>query len=180
MQAVTLYQRWLFAAGVVFCLALLGTALYFQHVMGLEPCPLCIIQRLFVIALGAVMLVAAIHNPAHLGRRLYGGLILVLAALGAGVAGRHVWLQSLPADQVPACGPGLEYLLETFPLTDALRLVFEGSGECAEVQWTFLGLSIPGWTLLVFIGLAVVGLLLLLSPKASGGSEIKGFDPSVF
>ncbi len=179
MQALNLYQRWFFAAGVVFCLGLIGTALYFQHVMGLEPCPLCIFQRLFVIALGVVMLMAAIHDPRDLGRRVYGGLIVVVAGLGAGVAARHVWLQSLPADQVPACGPGLEYMLETFPLMDALKLVFEGSGECAEVQWTFLGLSIPGWTLVIFIGLAVFGLLLLFSPKASRESEIKGFDPSV-
>ncbi len=179
MQVLIRHQRWLFAAGVVFCLALLGTALYFQHVMGLDPCPLCILQRIFVMALGGIMLVAAIHNPRHLGRRVYGGLITVVAVLGIGVAGRHVWLQNLPPDHVPACGPGLEYLLQTFPLMDALKLVFQGSGECAEVQWTFLGLSIPGWTLVVFTGLAVFGLLLLFSPKARAASEIVGFDPSV-
>jgi disulfide bond formation protein DsbB len=111
------------------------------------------------------MLMAAIHNPGELGRRLYGALILVVAAFGAGVAGRHVWLQNLPPDQVPACGPGLEYLLDTFPLMDAVKLVFEGSGECAEVQWTFLGLSIPGWTLVMFLALALFGLLLLFSRK---------------
>ena len=180
MQILIRHQRWLFAAGVVFCLALLGIALYFQHVMGLDPCPLCIIQRIFLIALGAIMLLAAIHNPHHLGRRIYGGLILVLAALGVAVAGRHVWLQNLPPDQVPACGPGLEYLLQTFPPMDALKLVFEGSGECAEVQWTFLGLSIPGWTLVMFMGLAVFGLLLLFSPRARADSGIRGFDPSVY
>ncbi len=156
----------MFAAGTVFCLALLATALYFQYVMGLEPCPLCIFQRVFVIALGAVMLAAAIHNPARLARRIYAGLIVLLAGLGIGVAGRHVWLQNMPADQVPACGPGLQYLLDTFPFMDALKLVFQGSGECAEVQWIFLGLSIPGWTLIVFVALAVFGLLLLLSKKA--------------
>lgn len=165
MQLLNRYQRGLFAAGMVFCLALLGTALYFQHVMGLEPCPLCIFQRIFVIALGAIMLAAAIHNPAGSGRRVYGGLILIVSVLGVAVAGRHVWLQNLPEDQVPACGPGLEYLLDTFPLTDALKLVFQGSGECAEVQWTFLGLSIPGWTLLVFLGVSVFGLLLLFSKR---------------
>lgn len=179
MQGLIRHQRWLFAAGVAFCLALLGTALYFQHVMGLDPCPLCIIQRIFVIAIGAVMLVAAAHNPRHLGRRVYGGLITVFAVLGIAVAGRQVWLQNLPPDQVPACGPGLEYLLQTFPLTEALKLVFQGSGECAEVQWTFLGLSIPGWTLVMFTGLAVFGLLLLFSPRARPASESLGFDPSV-
>ncbi len=180
MQLLNRYQRGLFAAGMVFCLALLGTALYFQHVMGLDPCPLCILQRVIVMVLGAVMLVAAIHNPGDIGRRLYGGLILLVSGLGAAVAGRQVWLQSLPPDQVSACGPGLEYLLETFPLMDALKLVLEGSGECAEVQWTFLGLSIPGWTLVVFCGFALFGLLLLISPKSSRGSDIKGFDPSVY
>lgn len=162
IHAVNLSPRWLFAAGCVLCVALLATALYFQHVMGLEPCPLCIFQRMFVIALGAVMLVAAIHNPARTGRRVYGALVLLFAGLGVVVAGRHVWLQSLPPDQVPACGPGLDYMLENFPLTQALTLVFEGSGECAEVQWTFLGLSIPGWTLVVFAGLFLFGLSLLL------------------
>lgn len=180
MQALILHQRWLFAAGVLFCLALLGTALYFQHVMGLEPCPLCIFQRIFVIALGAVMLLAAIHNPRHLGRRIYGGMILILSASGVAVAGRHVWLQNLPAEQVPACGPGLDYLLETFPLVEALKLVFEGSGECAEVQWSLLGLSIPGWTLVMFAALAVFGLLLLFSPRARVETGVIGFDPSVY
>ncbi len=179
MQVLIRHQRWLFAAGVVFCLALLGTALYFQHVMGLDPCPLCILQRVLVMALGGIMLLAAIHNPSHPGRRVYGGLITVVAVLGIGVAGRQVWLQNLPPDQVPACGPGLEYLLQTFPLMDALKRVFQGSGECAEVQWTFLGLSIPGWTLVIFTGIAVFGLLFLFSPRARAASEIRGFDPSV-
>ncbi|HSS63131.1 MAG TPA: disulfide bond formation protein B [Gammaproteobacteria bacterium] len=177
MQALIHYQRWLFAAGVIFCLALLGAALYFQHVMGLEPCPLCIFQRIFVMVLGAVMLAAAIQQPRDLGRRVYGGLILIIAGLGAGVAGRHVWLQSLPPDQVPACGPGLEYLFETFPLMDALKLVLEGSGECAEVQWSLLGLSIPGWTLVVFTALAVFGLLLLFARATQGVSPAPRADP---
>jgi disulfide bond formation protein DsbB len=100
-------------------------------------------------------LLAALHNPERLGRRVYGSLIGVSAAFGALVAGRHVWLQSLPPDQVPECGPGLNYMLETMPLTDVLSKVFLGSGSCAEVHWTFLGLSMPGWTLIwfVFLGL---------------------------
>lgn len=179
MQTLTRYQRGLFAAGVVFCLALIAVALYFQHVLGLEPCPLCIFQRIFVMTLGAVMLVAAIHNPRYIGRRVYGGMILVTAGLGAGVAGRHVWLQSLPPDQVPACGPGLDYLLDAFPLMDALKLVFEGSGECAEVQWTFLSLSIPAWTLMMFTAMSIFGLLLLFSPRAGSEYEHIGFDPSI-
>lgn len=158
-------QRWLLACGAALCAVLLAVALYFQHVLGLEPCPLCIFQRIFVIALGAVMLVAAIHNPAILWRRIYATLILVFAVLGVLVAGRHVWLQNLPPDQVPECGPGLEYMLAQFPLTQVLELVFKGSGECAEVQWTFLSLSIPAWTLLVFIGVTLFALVLLFSRR---------------
>ena len=156
-------QRWLLFAGAVACAALMATALYMQHVMQLEPCPLCVFQRIFVIALGAVMLIAAIHNSNGAARRVYGALIVVVGALGVIVAGRHVWLQNLPEDQVPECGPGLEYMLDAFPLTEALSMVFRGSGECAEVQWTFLGLSIPGWTLLIFIGFTLFGVWIALT-----------------
>ena len=158
-------QRAPFAAGVILCAGLMLAALYLQHALDLEPCPLCIFQRIFVIALGLVMLVAAIHDPQALGRRVYGGLVLLIAGLGVVVAGRHVWLQHLPADRVPECGPGLEYMLDAFPLSETLALVFRGSGECAEVQWTFLGFSIPEWTLAIFIGLVVAGLYLLISRR---------------
>ncbi|PTQ88933.1 disulfide bond formation protein B [Agitococcus lubricus] len=131
-------------------------ALYLQHFQHLEPCPLCIFQRFAVIGIGISALVAAIHNPAVLGRRIYAGLTLVSTAWGLTVAGRHVWLQHLPADEVPACGPGLDYWMETFPLQDVIAKVFKGSGECAKVDWTLLGLSLPEWTLALFIGLAVV------------------------
>jgi disulfide bond formation protein DsbB len=143
----------------------MGVALYLQHALRLEPCPLCVFQRIFVIALGAVMLVAAIHDPAGVGRRVYGALVAVLGLMGVGVAGRHVWLQHLPADQVPECGPGLEYMLDAFPLTEALSMVFRGSGECAEVQWTLLWLSIPEWTLIIFLGLTAFGIHLLLTRR---------------
>ena len=158
-------QRTLFAAGVLLCAVLIGVALYFQHVQGLEPCPLCIVQRVLVMAVGAVLLIGALHDPRLGWRRLYGALVSVLGVAGAGVAGRHVWLQNLPEDQVPECGPGLDYMLEAFPLSETVAMVFTGSGECAEVQWTFLGLSIPGWTLLIFIGLIVFGLYLLFASR---------------
>ena len=157
------HQRWLFTGAFVLCAALMATALYMQHVMGLEPCPLCVFQRVFVIGLGIVALAGAIHDPGRIGRRVYGSLVALLAVLGVVVAGRHVWLQNLPADQVPDCGPGLSYMLDAFPLFEALQLVFEGSGECAEVQWTFLGLTIPGWTLVVFVGITLFGLYLIFS-----------------
>jgi disulfide bond formation protein DsbB len=109
-----------------------------------------------------VLLVAAIHGPIGWGNRIYGGLIMLIAGSGAAVAGRHVWLQSLPADQVPECGPTLDYILQVFPLSEALQLVLRGSGECAKVEWQFLGLSIPGWTLIAFSGFILFGLMLLL------------------
>ncbi|MBX3726948.1 MAG: disulfide bond formation protein B [Xanthomonadales bacterium] len=147
--------RQLALLGFLACAGLMAYALYAQHVLGLEPCPLCIFQRVAVIATGGVLLAAALHGPAAAGRWVYALLAATAAALGAGVAGRHVWLQSLPADQVPACGPGLDYMMEAFPLSQTLRMVFSGSGECAEVDWTFLGLSMPAWTLICFVGLLV-------------------------
>ena len=157
-------QGRLFASGFVLCVALMAAALWLQHVDGLEPCPLCILQRGAVIALGVVMLAGAIHDPATAGRRIYGAMILVVAVAGAAVAGRHVWLQSLPPGEAPECGPGLDYMLGAFPLTEVIEMVLRGSGECAEVQWTFLFLSIPEWTLLVFIAFAVFGLWLAARP----------------
>ena len=162
-------QRRLFLCGALLCAILIAVALYFQYVLGLEPCPLCIVQRALVIALALLMGVAAVHDPGRVGRRVYGALTLLLAAPGAGVAGRHVYLQNLPPDQVPECGPGLDYILHAFPPGEALALILRGSGECAEVQWTFLGLTIPGWTLVVFAGLALFGVFLcaVRDPAAS-------------
>ena len=156
-------QRKLLAIGFASCVALMAAALWLQHVDGLEPCPLCILQRGAVIVLGVLMLAGAIHDPGLVARRVYGVLIAVVAVAGAAVAGRHVWLQSLPPGEAPECGPGLEYMLGAFPLTQVLEMVLRGSGECAEVQWTFLSLSIPEWTLLLFVFFAVFGLWLLVT-----------------
>ena len=141
------------------CVGLMAYALYAQHVLGLEPCPLCILQRIAVIATGVVFLIAGLHAPAGAGRWIYAALATLAAGAGAGIAGRHVWLQSLPPDQVPACGPGYDYMMEAFPLDKALGMIFTGSGECADVDWQFLGLSMPWWTLIAFIGLIVWALL---------------------
>ena len=156
-------QRKLLAIGFAACVALMAAALWLQHVGGLEPCPLCILQRGAVIVLGVLMLVGAMHDPGVAARRVYGMLIAVVAVAGAAVAGRHVWLQSLPPGEAPECGPGLEYMLDAFPLTQVLEMVLRGSGECAEVQWTFLSFSIPEWTLLLFAFFAVFGIWLLVT-----------------
>lgn len=133
-------------------------ALWLQHYQHLEPCPLCIFQRVAMMATGLVALVAFLHGPKGAVRRVYGGLTFLATLGGMVVAGRHVWLQHLPPEDVPACGPGLDYWMETFPLREVVAKVFRGSGECAVVDWTFLGLSLPTWTLLAFVGLGVVAL----------------------
>jgi protein dithiol:quinone oxidoreductase len=143
--------------GVFACVGLMAYALYAQYQLGLEPCPLCIFQRVAVIALGLVFGVAALHGPGLFGRRVYALLIVLMAAAGAGVAGRHVWLQSLPPDRVPSCGPGLQYMLEAFPFGEMLLTVLSGSGECAQVDWHFLGLAMPGWVLICIVALGVFG-----------------------
>jgi disulfide bond formation protein DsbB len=137
------------------CAAMMAYALYAQHGLGLEPCPLCILQRMAVIAVGVAFLAGALHSPRGGGRLVYAGLALLAAAAGGGVAAHHVWLQSLPADQVPACGPGFDYMMDAFPLSQALRMIFAGSGECAEIDWTLFGLSMPVWTLVGFVVLAL-------------------------
>jgi disulfide bond formation protein DsbB len=147
----TFNTRYGYLAGAAICAAMLGFGLYLQHVVGLEPCPLCIFQRVAFIALGLVFLVAALHGPGRAGAIVYALLGGLAALTGAGIAARHVWLQNLPADQVPACGPGLAYMLEQFPLVRMLEKVLAGSGECAESAWTFFGLTIPGWSLLWFV-----------------------------
>ena len=144
--------------GALACGGLMAYALYAQHVLGLEPCPLCIFQRIAVIALGVLFLAAALQGPAVSGRRVYAALLSVAALAGAGVAGRHLWLQSLPPDKVPACGPGLDYILDAFPMREALQMVLSGSGECAKVTWSLLGLSMPGWVLVSVLGLGAFGL----------------------
>jgi disulfide bond formation protein DsbB len=128
------------------CFSLVGYALYVQHVDFLDPCPLCVLQRVTFMFIGAVALVATLHGPRAIGRWIYGVLVTLGGMTGMLIAGRHLWLQSLPADQVPDCGMGLNYMLDTMPVTDVLHEVFYGSGECAEVIWQFLGLSMPGWT----------------------------------
>lgn len=150
-------RRWFNLAGFLFCAAVLAYAYHVQFDLGIEPCPLCIFQRVAFLATGVLLLLAAIHNAGLFGSRVYAVLIAVSALAGAAVATRHTWLQHLPADQVPECGPGLDYMLDVFPLSETLRKVFTGSGECAEVNWTFLGLSMPEWALLCFLGLAIGG-----------------------
>ncbi|MBT8083054.1 MAG: disulfide bond formation protein B, partial [Gammaproteobacteria bacterium] len=148
-------RRVLNLAGFLACAGMMGFALYAQYVLYLDPCPLCVFQRIATILVGVGFLVAALHNPGRIGARVYGVLIALFAAFGVGVAAWHVHLQGLPPDEVPGCGPGFEYIMENFALFDALSMIFQGSGECADVVWQFLGLSMPTW---VVIGLGGLGL----------------------
>ena len=147
--------------GFVLCAALMGWAFWLQYGMGLEPCPLCMFQRVAVSAIGIVFLLALIHNPLRFGAAVYAGLILLFAAGGVAFASRQVWLQSLPKDQVPACGMGISYMMDTMPFLDVITKVFAGSGECADKAWVFLGLSIAGWTFVFFIAVTVYALALI-------------------
>ena len=154
-------------AGCAIVAGLIGYALFAQYVLGLDACPLCIFQRVAFIGGGAVFLVAGLHAPRK--ARLYGLAALIPNVVGGSIAARHVYIQNLPADQVPACGPGLSYLLDAFPLMDAVRLVLTGSGECADVVWSFVGLSMPAWALVWFVllsGLAVAANWNRLSPPS--------------
>ena len=143
--------------GLLICLGLLGYAWFAQTVLGLEPCPLCIFQRVGVAACGLLFLLATVQNPGRVAGRVYGVLLLLAAALTLGVAARHLWIQHLPEGAVPACGASLNYMLEVFPLTDVIRKVLTGSGECARVTWRFLALSMPGWVLIAAVGLGALG-----------------------
>lgn len=148
--------RTLNGIGALLCAGLIATALFMQHVMGLNPCYLCIVQRVFVIATGVILLTAVIHKPARRGQRIYALLGGLSAATGAGFSIRQLWLQGLPEDKVPACGPPADYLFDALPIFDAVSMLLRGDGNCAEVQWTLLGISIPGWTLAAFVSLALL------------------------
>ena len=149
-------------AGVAFCVLMMAVALSLEHIVGLEPCPLCIFQRVAVIAAGLVLAVAAIHNPkGGVGKGIYGLLGLAAVGTGAFIAGRHVWLQGLPDDEVPSCGPGLDYMMDILPMQEVVAMVLTGSGECAEIDFMLLGLSLPAWTLIGFLVLALVPLRIL-------------------
>ena len=139
-----------FFLGALACALLLGFGYYLQYARGLEPCPLCLVQRGFFYAVGVVLIIAAVHSPARIGAAVYATLAFLFAAGGAATASRQVWLQHLPADKVPQCGPDLFFMLENFPLAQTLKKLFTGTGECAAVDWSFLGLSIAGWSLAWF------------------------------
>ncbi|HWK75635.1 MAG TPA: disulfide bond formation protein B [Povalibacter sp.] len=148
MTALPISRRLANGLGFLACAALMGYALYAQYVLGLEPCPLCIFQRVAVIALGVLFLIAAIHDPGRGGARVYAVLLALAALAGILVSSRHIWIQAQPPGTVAACGAGLDYMLDIMPVTDVITKVLTGSGECGKVDWRLLGLSMPWWVLI--------------------------------
>lgn len=148
--------RSLQALGGLACVIGLLFAYYLQFFQDLEPCPMCIFQRVAMLGAGLVFFAAALHGPqGWVGQGVYAVLTVAVSSAGAAIAGRHVWLQSLPEDQVPACGPTLDYLMDVMPLAEVLQTVLRGDGNCAVIDAQFLGLSLPGWTLVSFVGFAL-------------------------
>jgi disulfide bond formation protein DsbB len=152
--------------GFAVCVGLLAYAYYAQVVLHLEPCPLCIFQRVGVFALGLVFLIAATHDPVSWGRRVYASLLALAALVTIGVAVRHLYIQSLPEGSIPACGASLDFMLKVFSLSEVLVKVLTGSGECAKVTWSFLGLAMPAWVLIAAFVLGVYGLWINLRRQA--------------
>ena len=143
--------------------SMLFAIIYLEGVLHLEPCPLCMVDRVILVAIAIVCFIALLHNPSGIGRWIYSVFAGLFVLLGIAVSARHMWLQSLPPDEVPECGPDLMYMLDVLPLADVIKSVFTGSGSCAEVAWTLFGLTIPQQTLLLFIFLF---LLVFIAHKA--------------
>ncbi len=167
LKSLKFNSRIWFLLGFLGCVFLLAMGAYFQFVGGLDPCPLCISQRIAILLTGLVFLSACIHNPGQTGVTVYGILGAVTALCGASISTRHVWIQHLPPDKVPECGPGLDYVLQNFPLFETVKLMLSGTGDCAKVDWTLLGFSMPAWTLLAFLMLATLSLLQIWNYKGT-------------
>jgi len=148
-----------FLLGALACLSLLSIGAYFQFILGLEPCPLCISQRLAILLTGIIFLIAVLHNPGSVGINCYAILGAISALFGASISTRHVWLQHLPPELVPECSPGISFMLQNFPLFDTVKLMLNGTGDCAKIDWTLLGFSMPAWTLVAFLSLAALSVL---------------------
>jgi disulfide bond formation protein DsbB len=146
-------------AGAVVCAAMVAYAIYTEKFQGLLPCPLCMFQRVCIAALGLVFLLAALHPAKRVGAIVYGVLVFITAGAATWVAGRHVWIQAQPHGAVPACGAPLDTLMDMFPLGEVVRKVMTGGGECGVIDWTLLGISMPGWVLISAVALGLVGIL---------------------
>jgi protein dithiol:quinone oxidoreductase len=154
-------RRVAYLLGFLVCAALMGWALWLQFGLELEPCPLCMFQRVALCLAGLVFLVAFVRNPRRGGAAFTALMTFVFAGAGAALAARQVWLQTLPKDLVPSCGMGISYMLDTLPFMDVITKTLQGSGECAEKGWVFLNLSIAGWSLVFFVTMIVAAFALI-------------------
>lgn len=145
--------------GALVCFGMFAYAIYSEKVLGFVPCPLCMFQRVCIVALGIVFLVAGLHRVRRTGGMVYAALVFLAAGATTWVAGRHVWIQHQPPGTVPACGAPLDNLLQMFPLHDVIRRVMTGGGECGVIDWTFLGISMPGWVLIAAVALGIAAVL---------------------
>ena len=140
-----LHPRAVFGAIFALCATFVLTAIfYFQQELGLEPCPMCILSRYTFITIAVVSLVAAIHGPRGIALKVYGGLVALLGLAGIGISLRHSYLQHFPP-KIESCGADLDFIINTMPLSQAFPRIFQGTGSCSKVDWSFLGLSIPEW-----------------------------------
>jgi disulfide bond formation protein DsbB len=155
--------------GLLACAGLLAYALFVQYGLGLEPCPLCILQRVAVIAAGVLFLLALLHDPGDRGARAYGVLIDLAALAGILVSARHIWIIAQPPGTVAECGASLDYMMDVLPLHEVLGKVLTGSGECAKIDWTFLGLNMPTWVLIALVGVGLWGVLVNWFAPRRGG-----------
>ncbi|WP_266156388.1 disulfide bond formation protein B [Dyella silvatica] len=158
--------RAVFSAGFLICVGLLGFALYGEHVLGMVPCPLCIFQRIAFMVMGVFFLLGALLAPRGKLRWVITGGVVIGALAGIGTAARHLWLQTLPADQIPSCGPNLGYMMDAFPFAKMLKMVFTGSGECAKLE-PILGLPMPAWTLFWYLVLVIWAVSAAMRRRAS-------------
>ena len=153
-------QRIPFLAIFLCCAVLLAFGYYLQFAKGLEPCPLCIIQRLFFIGVGMIALIADLHRPDGFARRAYAGILATISLGGGLVATRQVWLQHLPEEKIPECGPDLAFMMELYEPLEIVQWLYKGTGDCAEVNWTFLTFSLAEWSLAWFIGFMLAGIVM--------------------
>ena len=162
-------SRLLFLAILLGCAGLLGSAIFVEPFKSMDACPMCMMQRAVFALIAVLCVLPLLHNPARLGQRIYASITALASIAGAAIASRQLWLQSLPEDKVPACGPGLEYMLDVFPILDVIAMAIKGTGDCAEVQWTLASISIPGWSLLAFILITLTCVWIFLKPSPKKG-----------
>ncbi|MDO8312337.1 MAG: disulfide bond formation protein B [Sideroxyarcus sp.] len=160
-------NRWLYFSGALVVAGLIGAALYLQFAMREDPCPLCMVQRVIFISIGVLFFIATLHNAGRIGRWIYSSLIALTALGGVAVSSRHIWIQHLPKDQVPACGPGLDFLLKNFPMAEVWQELMHGSGECAVKGWTFLTLGLPELSLIWYVLLGAWAMIIAFRKQST-------------